>query len=133
MIRVFLDANILFSAAYREKNGFIMLWEIEGVQLVTSPYAFEEVHRNITRKRPEALERLLQLTERVEVCHLLHPLKEVTGLPAKDIPILESASACGCQVLLTGDVTHFGHLMDTTPDGVEVMTTSVFLKRYTAI
>ena len=39
MIRVFLDANILFSAAWREGSGIGKLWEKQCIQLVTSPYA----------------------------------------------------------------------------------------------
>ncbi len=33
MRRVFLDANILFSAAYREKAGLLRLWRLPGVDV----------------------------------------------------------------------------------------------------
>ena len=39
MMRVFLDANLLFSAAWREGSGIGTLWEMQGVQLVTFFYA----------------------------------------------------------------------------------------------
>ena len=55
MIRVFLDANILFSAVYRETSGILRLWRLQEAQLVASSYALTEAERNITLKRPEAL------------------------------------------------------------------------------
>ena len=58
MIKTFLDANILFSAAYIEKNNIIRLWDSKKVQLITSAYALGEAQRNLARKRPEALVRL---------------------------------------------------------------------------
>jgi len=36
---------------------------------------------------------------------------EDSGLPAKVVPILAAAVAGRCQVLLTGDVTDFGHVI----------------------
>ena len=41
MDRVFLDANVLFSAAYRQDSSLLRLWELKDVELVTSAYAFE--------------------------------------------------------------------------------------------
>jgi predicted nucleic acid-binding protein len=45
--RVFLDANVLFSAAYHAESGLARLWDREGVQLVTAEYAVEEARRNL--------------------------------------------------------------------------------------
>ena len=47
MIRVFLDANILFSCAWREGSGIYRLWERSDLQLVTSPYALKEAESNL--------------------------------------------------------------------------------------
>jgi uncharacterized protein len=49
--RVFLDANILFSAAYRPNAGLRLIWQVPNVELVTSAYAVEEARRNL--KLPE--------------------------------------------------------------------------------
>ncbi len=49
---MFLDANVLFSAAYRERSGLRRLWELERVQLVTSGYAAAEAHRNLSEGEP---------------------------------------------------------------------------------
>ena len=126
MIRVFLDANILFSAAYREMSVITKLWHMDGVQLVTSPYAVAEVKRNITLKLPGALERLSHLVARVEVVSSDHRLRDDIVLSEKDRPVLGAAIGARCSVLLTGDITHFGRLLGETVEGVRVMTASMF-------
>src|SRR5450432_4125853 len=102
MIRVFLDANILFSAAWRERSGISRLWEMQGVQLVTSPYALMEAERNLQLKNPAAVERLSDMAGKLEVSPATVTLSEDYGLPDKDRPILESAAGSSCTVLLTG-------------------------------
>ena len=128
MTRVFLDANILFSAAWREESGIAALWDRPDIQLVTSPYAVTEAERNIRLKKPEAAARLAKLASRVEMSPETAALNEDHGLPEKDRPILQAAVGSGCTILLTGDVTHFGHLIGTEAEGVRVMTVSMFLK-----
>ncbi|MGH9320796.1 MAG: PIN domain-containing protein, partial [Vicinamibacteria bacterium] len=60
---VFLDANVLFSAAYRSKAGLQRLWQMESVELISSAYAVEEARRNLAEPaRRERLERLLRAT-----------------------------------------------------------------------
>jgi predicted nucleic acid-binding protein len=123
--RVFLDANVLFSAAWRAENGLLRFWKLPLV-LVSSPYSVTEADRNLSRKRPEALARLKTLMEPVEIVDGLAPI-EASGLPAKDVPILAAAVAGRCQVLLTGDVTDFGHVLGQTVLGVRVLTPSMLL------
>jgi predicted nucleic acid-binding protein len=125
MTRVFLDANILFSAAWRESSSFSDPWDRKDVQFVTSPYALKEAERN---KKPEAAARLSKLASTVDTSAKTATLNEDHGLPEKDRPILESAVGSGCTVLLTGDVTHFGHLIGTEVEGVRVLTPSMFLQ-----
>lgn len=83
MIRVFLDANVLFSAAYREGNGILRLWELSGIHLVTSSYAVEEAERNIARKRPSASKCLRDLACHVEVSPASRPCAKLTGCRRK--------------------------------------------------
>jgi len=42
MDRLFLDAKILFSAAYRPNAGLLRLWRLSDVVLCTGHYALEE-------------------------------------------------------------------------------------------
>ncbi len=132
MTHVFLDANVLFSAAYREGSGIARSWRKDGIHLVTSPYARTEAERNIQIKRPEAVERHGLLISRVEITMALSPLSDGQGLPPKDQPILAAAVGSGCSVLLTGDIADFGHLIGTTVEGVQIMTVSMFLTEHPA-
>jgi predicted nucleic acid-binding protein len=42
-------------------------------------------------------------------------------LPPKDVPILAVAVASHCQVLVTGDIADFGHVIGKTLQGVRVL------------
>lgn len=86
---VFLDANTLFSAAYRADAGVRRLWELPEVRLTTSAYAAEEARRNLEASRRTDLEKLLGAVElvadvapdaRVTSIELAEP-----GLPDKDV------------------------------------------------
>ena len=48
MDRVFLDANVLFSAGYRADSGLSRLWRRAGAALLTSAYAMDEARRNLS-------------------------------------------------------------------------------------
>jgi uncharacterized protein len=45
MDRLFLDANVLFSAAYRPGVRLLKLWKLKNVALFSSRYALEEALR----------------------------------------------------------------------------------------
>ena len=128
MKRVFLDTNVLFSAAWREAPGLLRLWSLTGVELVTSIYAAREAEINL----PDAARRrrLQQLLHRVTI--LPHPaapppLPSGVHLPAKDVPILQAALCAQAAVLLTGDVTHFGPYFGKNLGGVLVLPPAKFL------
>lgn len=108
--RVFLDANVLFSAAWRETAGLRKLWRLDEVELVTSAYALEEARRNLGSG--EQRTRLNRLVAGLEVVPEAtdHALPDDVDLPEKDRPILRAALAAGATHLLTGDVTDFGAL-----------------------
>lgn len=128
MDRVFLDANVLFSAAYRESTGLRRLWELEGVQLVTSTYAIEEARRNLPEGEPQSrLQTLLAAVQpSAEVAD--RPLPALVELPAKDRPILLAAIHAGATHLLTGDVTHFGPYFGQTVEGVQILRPAEYLQ-----
>ena len=128
MKRVFLDANVLFSAAWRESNGLLRLWALTGVELVTSDYAAREAELNLPDEARRL--RLKQLLRRVTV--LPHPaapppLPSGVHLPAKDVPILQAAVCARAMILLTGDVTHFGPYFGKSLGGVLVLPPAAFL------
>ncbi len=131
MDRVFLDANVLFSAAYRPHSRLRELWSSAGAELVTSELALEEAHRNLAIAAPHALAVLDELCAQVAVAPGLVSLPAAasdSGLPNKDEPILAAAIAAGCTHLLTGDLRHFGHLYGRAVHGVLVQTPAQYLR-----
>jgi predicted nucleic acid-binding protein len=119
--RVFLDANILFSAAWREQAGLLRLWRLTDVTLLTSRYAFEEARRNLETQ--EQRKRLIQLMVNVDLVSDFAygdlPLDVV--LPEKDRPILLAAIRAHAIHLLTGDKQHFGPLYGQSISGVLIL------------
>ena len=108
MDRVFLDANVLFSAAYRADSGLVALWRLTTSQLLTSAYALSEAERNLTREdQRRRLAALVRSCEIVPTPSLARLPPQVT-LPDNDQPILLAAIAAEATHLLTGDKTHFG-------------------------
>lgn len=130
MCRAFLDANVLFSAAYVEQSGLRRIWKLDDVELLTSSYPIEEARRNLDRVEQVAdLQKLigaLSVIETAEAGPSLH--REPHGLPEKDQPILWAAIDCGASHLITGDVRHFGQLLDTVVEGVHVVRPNMFIK-----
>ena len=132
MIRLFFDANVLFTAAHNPdgKAALILALGAKGEwEVVSSTYAVEEARRNIERKFPSravALEELLQsLTIVLSGTGKDCPLE----LPVKDRPIFESALRVSATHLLTGDLKDFGAFMNKreTTRGVLIQTVGDFL------
>jgi uncharacterized protein len=129
---VFLDASVLFSAAYRHEAKFLKLWRMTDVSLVTSPYAAEETRRNL--EKSEQRERLETLLQSVELISALagKPLPEGVNLPAKDVPILLAAIAANATHLLTSDLRHFGPYYDRIVEGVLILSPAGYFKTRSA-
>jgi len=128
--RLFLDANILFSAAYRPDTRLNCLWFVEGVQLVTSDYALTEALRNLESNTQ--FERLDSLIHTVELIAELPStgllFAQGVNLPEKDWPILLAAMSSNCTHLITGDRKHFGQYFGDEVSGVRIMTPASYLK-----
>jgi len=128
-VRLFLDANILFSAAYRDGSPALLLFELAALgrcHVVTSTFAWEEAHRNIALKRPQRLAMLETLADRLEYAPVPGASAiadaALRGLPEKDAPILAAAVAAQVDILVTGDRTHFGHLYGKETSRLRVLT-----------
>lgn len=125
MDHVFLDANVLFSAAYRATSRLRDLWGRKGTRLLTSAYAIEEARRNLDEgEQREALDELLSGVEVVPEA----PARPLAAeLAEKDRPILAAAAEAGATHLLTGDLRDFGPLLGKVVDGVRVMVPAGYL------
>jgi predicted nucleic acid-binding protein len=105
--RLFLDANVLLSAAWRPRAALLRLWGLDGVELLSSRYAVEEARRNL--ETPAQRGRLTRLLRRVQLVEPEHfTLPRGIRLPEKDLPILLAAIDGKATHLLTGDWEHFG-------------------------
>jgi predicted nucleic acid-binding protein len=132
-LRVFLGANVLFSAAYQQQASLTVLWKLRGVHLVTSLYAVQEAATNLNKE--DAQSRLRDLIAEVEIIsdalgidtRTLDELAEIV-LPDKDRPILAAAVAAGADFLLTGDLRHFERYFGQVLCGVHILRPSEFLK-----
>jgi len=116
-MRVFLDANVLFSAAYQDASDLLVFFELARagvIELTASTFATEEARRNITLKCPgriAALESLIaELSEAAAPLSEHVAIAQAVGLPQKDAPILAAALAVQADLLVTGDRNHFGQL-----------------------
>lgn len=124
-MRVFLDANILFSAV--KSNGAIRelltRTRTAGHTPVADEYVVAEARRNLELKAADASPGLARLLRTVEVsAHHARPLPASLApeLPDKDRPVLAAAIHLRCDALVTGDRTHFGALYGHETEGVTV-------------
>ena len=120
-MRVFLDANILFSASHaRSRTRAFLDLVFQHAECLTNAYALEEARHNLELKFPSALPRLDSL---VKKCELIPALVVEPGveLKAKDIPILGGAIAGNATHLLTGDERDFGVFFGKAIRGVKIV------------
>ena len=124
-MRVFLDANILFSAARSAGavREFLGRLEAGGHGLCADAYVVEEARRNLAVKGPDALAALERLLARLEIGAFRAdslPASVAERLREGEWPVFAAAVRLGCEVLLTGDRTHFGGLYGRRLLGVAV-------------
>jgi len=133
--RLFLDANLLFTAAHNPDGKAAALFEAGGMKhwdLVSSAFAVAEARRNISAKYPQCMPRLESLLSRLTVV----PQPAATGvsiqLPEKDLPIYLAALASRATHLLTGDTRHFGPHMNRprATGGVIIQTVADYLAQW---
>jgi uncharacterized protein len=126
MDRVLLDANVLFSAAYRTEAGLLRLWKLPDIALCTSRYALEEARFNLADHAQRV--RLQKLTSSLEISDApLQDLPPGIKLPVKDAPILQAAIAARATHLLTGDMRHCGVYFGKVVGGVLILLPAQYL------
>lgn len=124
-MKVFADANVLFSAADPKSATRILLDALfHHATVEINEHVWEEVRRNIEMKRSSLLCGLEKLKPRF---HFSSQMSTVTDclLPDKDQPVLGGAVASHCTYLWTGDKRHFGHLYGKTISGTLIIPATV--------
>jgi predicted nucleic acid-binding protein len=126
---LFLDANILFSAAYRQDSGLVQFWKLKDTSLCSSRYALEEARINLEeneqRRRLEKLARHVHLVDAAT-----RELPAGLSLPEKDVPIFLAAIEARATHLITGDIRHFGLYFGKQIQGTLILPPSDYLKKH---
>ena len=131
-MRLFLDANVLFTAAHNPYGKAALTIEL-GKRghwaLATSLYASEEARRNLARKFPRSLDGLNALLRNIPLVELCPGLPFPATLAEKDRPILQAAVTCRATHLLTGDLKDFGPFTNRPEEtfGILVQSAAEFL------
>jgi predicted nucleic acid-binding protein len=113
-MRVFLDANVLFSAAKSDGAVRALMHRLldAGHECCADAYVVEEARRNLAAKGAAALQALDALLARLHVAPAAAPGTAADAatdwLPPKNRPVLAAAIRLRCDALVTGDRTHFG-------------------------
>ena len=120
-MRVFLDANVVFSACNAENNiAALITWLKKDGTAVTSDFAIEEARRNLSLKRPNWSPSLEPLLGGIEIVpSILFDIP--VPLEEKDQPLLCAAIRNHCDYFATGDRRDFGHLYDEVVEGVRII------------
>ena len=127
MDRLFLDANVLFSAAYRTDAGLLQFWKLKDVILCSSHYAVEEARINLSENAQRR--RLAKLAQRLRLFEATRQdFRSGLSLPEKDAPILLAAIEAQATHLITGDVRHFGSYFGKQIEGILILSPSDYLK-----
>ena len=133
-MKLFLDANVIFSAAHSEQGrsqDLVALARRGHCEIVTSTHALEEARRNLQLKSGRFEQRLAaalaQTTVVAEAPAELVDWAKQQSLPLKDAPILAAAVHVKADLLVTGDNRDFGHLFGRALRGTRVVTPAAAL------
>ncbi|MEX1115830.1 MAG: hypothetical protein WEB53_11320 [Akkermansiaceae bacterium] len=130
-MRIFLDSSVLLSAYGSGKSLSRLIREIADERdwcLISASYCHAETSKNIRKLGEAAALKWPDLQSKVEwVPNALTSRKPLLLTASKNKPVLISALAAKCAVLLTLDKGDFGILLGTTVYGMLVSTPRDFL------
>jgi len=118
--RLFLDANILVSVAWKDGSKVARLWQIPNAELITSNYVVAECERNLPHAEQQVRLSQFLLEMRVIDFRRAPVLENPPELPGKDQHVLAAAVITRADFLVTGDHKHFGAWYGTKILGVRV-------------
>lgn len=127
-MRLFLDANVLFTAAHNPNGKAALTIELgkRGHWAhATSLYASEEARRNLVRKFPRSLDGLNALLRDIPLVEPRPGLPFPATLAERDRPIFQAAVTCQATHLLTGDLKDFGPFMNRPEETSGILVQSV--------
>ena len=108
-LKVFLDSNVVFSAAYsgKDKSRSYLFFELQNLNIIkiyiSNLVKFESVH-NMKIKKPEKLDFLNELLSKADIIEDMYVYYEFTKtLPENDRIILSSAIYHNIDFFITGN------------------------------
>jgi predicted nucleic acid-binding protein len=130
-VRVFLDANVLFTAAHNPEGLSRLLFDLgrhKVVTLISSHLAVDEARSNLRLKAPDRAPALDPLVSRLEIVDTPSLPAPVLRLPDDDQLIFAAALAARATHFLTGDKKHFGRYFEdpSRTGGVTIQTVRTF-------
>lgn len=136
--KVFLDASVLFSAAYSASGAareLFRLAQIGRLTLLTNEFALDETRRNLRAKVPHALPLFEQLIQS-EIMNIVGDPRGAAILEAaaytelKDAVIVAGALATRANFLVTYDRKHLINPPEVAENsGLEIMLPATLLER----
>ena len=126
--RLFLDANVLFSAACGSP-GIERLWDLQRAgrcRLLVSRFVIEEARRNL--REPDQIQCLEAKLKSTLVVPESPAHRCPLDLPDQDRPVFSAAMAAGATHLITGDRGHFGAFYGSTFAGVMILRPGDYLQ-----
>ena len=130
-MKVFLDSSVLLSACGSERSLSRLVTEIAGERkwaLVSAAYCRAETSRNLGKFADAAERHWKSLQRKVEWApNALTTRRPLLLTASKDKPVLVSALAERCDLLLTLDKGDFGMLLGTEVYGMKILTPRDFL------
>jgi hypothetical protein len=128
VLLVFLDSNVVYSAARSAFSPFHRFWELSYLELLTSPHSLGEIRQNY--ESPDHEQRAEKLIARMRMVSDRPDLLLPDGivLPEKDKPIYLAALGAGADYLITGDKKHFSAYFNRSRMGLTVMEPMPFLR-----
>ena len=138
MKRIFLDANVLVTAAHNPhgKAAFIVELGREGHwKLFSSAYALAKAWRNLEIKFPEQLPGFDILLDSVKTIKHHENTTRLPGLGKKAQPIFQAAMEYSATHLITDDIKDFGKFMNKPGEtfNIGIQTPADFLKEFIQI
>lgn len=114
MIRIFLDASAIFSAAHSGTGASRELFVLANqgqIELVTNAFVIDEIERNLAQKQPDAIIVFRALLRSNLATVYKYPAKEDVLLAAsytaiKDAPVVAGAISSRSHYLATFDRKH---------------------------
>lgn len=131
-MKLFLDASVLLAASGSTNGASRAVFEYAGAQqwtLISSPYALNEVLRNLAKLPGDATTSWLRLRPQLTVVDDIVALdRPVVFAASKDRPILFTALAWS-EVLLTLDKADFADVLHRSFYGLQVLLPYSLLER----